>query len=504
MQQHEQELFSDEQNVITQFWPTARAQSANLADFYGAKVEGWAGCVFPDDSPDEGEILKQADEIPTPATWTDQIRANHPEFERSPQVTLDPININTYEDGDSDIVYPFYWVNINGVLVKITCNAPGGHGWGHCSAFPIERYLSSRVSDDATGLQTFMSPIDALRQQIAKEWAEDLGIVLNVPPLPSSIPDTQPDPITHAITSIPILPDLTATTAGGDKTNSDFAYRRASGSYLSAIRQLINALTQYSGLLDRFTAPYAVPTWYGKLAAERYTVALRLGETKAFMVLPTYNLYPIPPWARGQMRDSLIDAISWQIYRENPVLWQIGPEAAFAQIETPATEIAAEMVDRPWPYEKAPPLNPVPPAAGITRQDRGLYSAFAIIDSSRANGFKTLFPFLFGANQSLTTYAQSETFNWMEYNDNYGGYYTEKFDEVSLNTFGSLLACPRAWRLSTVGGWNWQPRLSVADGLSGYADPKVSPNSAATVQELLGTAGVTNTDEPSISRINLH
>jgi hypothetical protein len=25
---------------------------------------------------------------------------------------------------------------------------------------------------------------------------------------------------------------------------------------------------------------------------------------------------------------------------------------------------------------------------------------------------------------------------------------------------------PRPWRVSTIGGWNWRPRLSLADGLS--------------------------------------
>jgi hypothetical protein len=529
MQTWEGNIFTDEQNLVSAYKSTFDTQYDKLAAFYNTHPTTITMAFSPDGSDTEVEILKRSDQVVPAANvdppgeldgdnnfnWTDTIRQNHPEFGRNPNVVINPINPNTQEDGDSDIVYPSYTIPGTNPPIIINCDAPDEQGWGHCWLFPLERYLSSRVNEDSAGLLVFMTPIDQLRQQLAQQWAQELGLVLNVPQLPGSIPDTQPDPITKQPTTIRILPNLTATSQTGDKTDADFAYRRASGSYLNAIRQLVNALQQYAGLLNRFTAPYAVPTWYGKLAYERHQVSVDLGTaatttgtTRGFMVLPTYNLYRSPPWALGGMASSLTDAISWQIYRRNRVLWQFGVEGAFQMISQPVAEIVNEMISRPWPFEKAPPLVAVPPASGISKHDRiYFYSSFSIVDSAHASGFKTLFPTILGSNQPLAAFAQSEIFNWMEYNDSYGGYYTEKFDEVSLNTFGSLLACPRAWRLSTRGGWNWQARLSVADSLSILANPDSTGGSNSfvpAVQEYLGTAGVSTTDEPSISKINLH
>jgi Putative Flp pilus-assembly TadE/G-like len=517
MEQHEEALYQDEQDLVTGFIATRNAQVANIASFYNTNPTGFIFVVDPDSGP--LQVLRQSDQVQSIEEWTDQIRVNHPELLRDPDVRLDPINPNTKDNGDSDIVYPQIIVYINGKPATINSNTPGG--WGHCWAFPIERYLSTRVSEDANGLLIFMTPIDQLRKQLAQQWAKELGLILNVPPLPGSIPDPQPDPITKRPTTIPILPNLTATGETGGKTDADFAYRRASGAYLAAIRQLINALTQYQGLFNRFTAPYAVPTWYGNLSKERMQVADELGTaaaqpgtTRGFMVLPTYQMYPIPTsWgARSGMQSSLHDAIGWQIYRNNPILWQLGPQGAIALLDSqpfggPATEISEEMVARQWPYEKAPPQVQVPPSPGISKADRSSwYSVFSIASSGQP-GPRTLFGAIFGPPPSMSAMAQGETFNWMEYNDNYGGYYTEKFDEVSLNTFGSLLACPRAWRLSTVGGWNWQARLSVVDSLQNFTDPappfRSNDTLADTVLNDLQAGGVTNTDEP-ISKIILH
>ncbi len=251
-------------------------------------------------------------------------------------------------------------------------------------------------------------------------------------------------------------------------------------------------------MLNRFTGPYAVQAWNRNVAAEHWNVSGKIGRSKGFMVLHPYKLYPIPDWAKPGMEESLIESISWQTYRQNPPLWSLLPSTAFALIRRDVTEIAQEMVSRPWPYEKTPPTRPVPPAAGMSKSDRQQYfSIFAIYASGTNGSPKLMFPSMFDQTEPIVAFAQGEAFNWMEYNDSYGGYYTEKFDEVSLNTFNSLMACPRAWRLSTVGGWNWQPRLSVADSLS-----RVQPGSP--VQEQLKEGGVTNVNPTSISTITLH
>ena len=86
----------------------------------------------------------------------------------------------------------------------------------------------------------------------------------------------------------------------------------------------------------------------------------------------------------------------------------------------------------------------------------------------------------------------------MEFNTTYGG--SDQFDSpsyVPYYYFGAI-ACPRGWRTGTVGGWNWQPRLSLSDAL-----PKalqLNPD----LQDALEKAGITTSDEASLAPINLH
>ncbi len=99
-------------------------------------------------------------------------------------------------------------------------------------------------------------------------------------------------------------------------------------------------------------------------------------------------------------------------------------------------------------------------------------------------------------------YAQAETFNWMEYNSAYGG--SERFDQVSWIDyyangawFGGI-PVPRCWRLSTVGGWSWQPRLSVSDALAKAL--QVNPE----LQSYFDSAGITGGDATDFDAVNLH
>jgi hypothetical protein len=232
--------------------------------------------------------------------------------------------------------------------------------------------------------------------------------------------------------------------------------------------------------------------------------ATQANTDRGFMVLSCYQLAPIPDWARPGMQASLTEAVFWQIYKQNPVLWRLGPWGAYALLvkydlpDGPQGEIANEMMSRPWPYEKTPPDLPVPPTRGMNTQDRLRYFTHVQFSlNHETKGLSLLLPSIFGGNVPIFTYAQGEAFNWMEYHDSYGSYFTEKFDEISLNTFNSLLACPRAWRLSTPGGMNWRARLSIADG---------APTSAGDdddAQEALQVGSFTM-DETTFPTINMH
>ncbi len=493
MQQHELKLFQDQQNLAASFPATASAQAEAIAQFYKLPLSGGSGPVINVPAP-----VMPASE-PASIPHVDSIRESYPEWAAKYglpiHVTIDPINPNTNDPNGTNnkILHPPIPFGLNAIYMDVA------GGWGHCWLFPIERYLSNRVGSDMVLLRdTYMVPIDAMRMALAKLWASELALVLNVPALPGSIPDPQPDPITQSPTTIPILPDLNATDASGRKTSADFVYARASGAYLVAVRRLESVLRDYQGMFNRFTTPYAVPTWNARVDFEHAVVAAEVGTSKNFMILRSYVLKPVPAWAEAGMRASLTEAVSWQIYRQNSVLWPLGVNAAFGVIQGGVTEIVNEMLSRPWPYEKSPPVAQVPPAPGMGKMDRQKYfSLFAIVLTPDANAPKLLFPQLFGGNTQLAAYAQAETFNWMEYNDNYGGYFTEKFDEVSLNTFDNPLACPRAWRLSTIGGWNWQPRMTFVDSLAQAGnDPAIKAD--------LAKVGITNLDPKSLSQINLH
>ena len=411
----------------------------------------------------------------------------------------DPINPNT---GPASILYsPPPGTNPLGVNYNPFNTKYGG--WGHCWSFPIERYLSARVSIDMQGLQSdYLQPIDTLRMQLAQLWAQELGITLNVPQLPKQIQDPQLDPLTNQNDQIPILPVLTPTGASGDKTDADFSYERAQQQYLAAIQRLISVLKNYGGLWTIFTEPYAVPQWQGQIREARELVLQELGNEKCFMVLQTYKLYPIPQWAQSGLEASLTQAVSWQIFVRNRQLQQmgVGPAFAYLQQDGGVPYIVNEMLSRPWPYEMTPPDQQVPPTRGMGKIDRQNYfTIMAAAKSQDATTPRLLLPSIFGKGQTLVAFAQAEAFNWMEYNDSYGGYATEKFDEVSSNVFGSLLACPRAWRLSTVGGWNWQPRLSVSDAISkintdGDANEEGVTFGNPEFKDFLSQAQLTNTD----------
>jgi hypothetical protein len=93
-------------------------------------------------------------------------------------------------------------------------------------------------------------------------------------------------------------------------------------------------------------------------------------------------------------------------------------------------------------------------------------------------------------------YGQAESFNWMEFNAAYGG--SERFDQVTSDPNASFIGCPLPWRLSTVGGWNWNARLAVSDALS------ASLTNSPELQSFFQEGGVTSNDPQAIQTLTLH
>jgi hypothetical protein len=165
-----------------------------------------------------------------------------------------------------------------------------------------------------------------------------------------------------------------------------------------------------------------------------------------------------------------------------------------------AGTIADEWVARPWPYEIEPPNDSDPWPRGLGKDDRQKYfTVIAAAQQAQGSSPKFLLTKIFGTPPKLVAYAQAETFNWMEFNRSYGG--TERFDAVSWINYNrgfDGIPVPRCWRLSSVAGWSWQPRLSLSDALSKSLD--TNPE----LQKYFNDAGYTTSDPDAIDAINLH
>jgi hypothetical protein len=238
--------------------------------------------------------------------------------------------------------------------------------------------------------------------------------------------------------------------------------------------------------------------------------------------LNTYRLRPIPDWAIDGMKKSVATEAENYILQQNltPMILLIekdlqkrDQQGAGAGVTDAATKdwmtytaylgeanqlanelvrptargiannIAEEWVKRPWPYEIRSPVAEVPPSRGMNPDDRRLYfTMFATAQSTDATAPKFAFPKIFGGyDWKLVAYAQAETFNWMEFNSSYGSpsMYggAGGFDSINwvpevshltaqLSSFKLFAGAPRAWRVCSLGGWEWRPRLTLSDTLN--------------------------------------
>jgi hypothetical protein len=486
--------------------------------------------------------------------YVDTIRERYPEEAAAANLPItfdiDPISPHTIAhtsmdaDGnqqqweDATIWHPNVTIPWSLGTFTVQCNVPGG--WGHIWLMPLERELDTRIANDQQDLRNdYMVTLDNLRWtstdtgDLAHQiWAmQNLPLTPQIASLPASlIDDTQNN--SGGYDSIQVLPSLQPPT----HTTTDFThlltkYNADKGTYLSQVNQLRTLLLLYVSAYEEYYNPFAVNQWIGAVNTALDIVrganvdVPGLLQQGTYMTLATYKLRPIPGWAKDSMHSTIQQDISdYIMYMNIPRL--VGGNLSFANVlaaraalQGPAYQVAGEIADewvnRPWPYEIAPPgthtptdhntdTSPLAVPAGMTHDDRQhFFSILAVaVDNERV---RPLMANIFGQAAPMIAYAQGEAFNWMNFNTGYGG--NESFDNPSytVNHLWAIsdfkeIGCPRGWRLSTTGGWNWQPRLAISDTLSEAAQPQLNSD----VRALLEKAGLSTDDDDSLSEINLH
>jgi hypothetical protein len=97
-------------------------------------------------------------------------------------------------------------------------------------------------------------------------------------------------------------------------------------------------------------------------------------------------------------------------------------------------------------------------------------------------------------------------FNWMEFFANDG---SQRYDEATVipeirYLYGGtawlegIVGAPRAWRATSMSGWDWRARLSYSDAL--YEALQVNDEFRSYLEQ----AGVSNPTEEALNEVNLH
>jgi hypothetical protein len=314
------------------------------------------------------------------------------------------------------------------------------------------------------------------------------------------------------------------------------------------ISWLENVALQVQAEIDNATTAFAEATWRNAVETQRVKVLRAMGYDKGFMVLKPYALRPIPEWARGPIQQSAYDHVyndvfnrsiggfssGYHVYTWNTwtrwtgILGAVhkdmiadliaggmpaGQAMAYANNNARAvanqicaqgsaivaTDVAYEWVNRPWPYEITPPETASDEnSAGWLKKDRPKYFTFLVgATSTDANKARfTLANVLGTPDTTIATFAQAEVFTWMEYNNSYGG--GDRYNRVSDYGHNVWSGSPAPWRLSTQGGWAWQPRLAVSDQLA----PALQNN--PDFQSQFESAGVPGVDETALKALIMH
>lgn len=555
---HQAEVFRNQRDMLGMLSQTVQEQVAQHADYYkaqitlaapgvGAQPAGLAAIQPPIIDADDPALR-------LPDMHFDSIRRIY--------VDIDPINVHTDaipEDAfpppvtpsenplDARIWHPDVEASVPSDLISqypgirpsftIRCSIQGG--WGYSYGAPIKRYFNSRVGNDAQTLGQYMWRIDELRRQLAEQLRQLRGLPQNdtIAVMPGQIVDSQRDPQGN-LPMIAVLPRLVAPAGATDELRAAVSlYNQHAGAYTSAVRSLAGALRNWTRFFDRFTDPFAGETWGNRVDLARGEVLRNLGLSKQFMVINSYRLRPIPSWAmRGarvsaeaHIRDRIVSmnmsgvarSVLNTLVADDPLglgagfldpssrdqvlraqYSQLASQIAYRVVMDTARQVAPiianEWVSRPWPFELTPPEMAVPPSRGVSKQDRlDYYTLLAAARPTNVNSPRFILSGLLGlSNRSILAYAQAEMFNWMEYHDSYGG--SERFDEVTPDPDSWFVGSPNPWRLCTRGGWNWQPRLAGADGLSAAMDHN------GDFEAFFRDSGVTSHDQGDIDVLTLH
>ncbi|QOV88400.1 pilus assembly protein TadG-related protein [Humisphaera borealis] len=443
----------------------------------------------------------------------------------SPEVYVDPINVNV---DHSAIWHPGSGSSVDGVVLENATYSGsvsvGGGDWGRIPCAPLNRYVNDRVYRDREGLRTEPRAIDGVRSDL-RGRVHPPPSPPTISPLPNQVdePTTTTPPPNPAprvslpprqIPSLPLPQELTqanrdAITAVNDRIRE---YNRELRDFVSDLRRLENAVARMHdhlhSLTDVSSQRFADATWLGHVDRNRDLVLRLMGSDKHFMVLATYQLHHIPDWAIDGMRADVQRHVYNLIYSRsiNPVTrrlqqeiyqWALGvlggslPQGTprstinnrarqFAQqaappaaqnavrraAETVSREVAAEWIRRPWPYEIAPPTEEVPPARGLSDDERKKhFTSLAAALTTDQSSARTLLAKYFKTDSGpMVAFAQSEIFNWMEFQEGYGA--SDRYDRITFYGHGDMGGSPRPWRLGSPGGWNWEPRLAHSDALA--------------------------------------
>lgn len=437
----------------------------------------------------------------------------------------------------------------------------GGGEFGRVPCAPLSRYFNDRVRRDREGLRTEPQQIDQEREAL-RGRVHPPPVPPAIEDLPRNIDDSEAGspPIPLPPEQIPALQtpqgltdaDRAAIEALNERIRQ---FNRDVRAYENEIRQLGRITDRMHQMLESLTntasQTFADQTYLNHVESNRNAVLLQMGWDRSFMVLSTYKLRPIPEWAVDSMRD---DA-QQQTYREivNRNMRQVTEQArrrleqwayqvlygnymqqaqqagqptnnlaararndarSFANryagpmardmlqraADSISREVAHEWVARPWPYEIEPPDERVPPHKGLSDDDRKEYFTFvAAARTTDQSAPRPVLERLLGDPDGaapLVAFAQGESFNWMEFHEQYGA--GDAIDRVTEYGHGDRGGSPRPWRLSTTGGWHWQPRLAFSDAL----DEAMRDN--AELRSYMEDAGITSENPDAIRTLTHH
>lgn len=412
----------------------------------------------------------------------------------------------SYDGQTVDIPLPVKVVtdcNVEGVVgraVQVADFDPNGnprdytvHGgyWGEILCPPLNRYFHNRLSRDmgSTPIRPILRSLDDLRGPGDVDWDElDL-----LPP---------GDTILHLIV------DATRFSAPPGMTEDEIVALWTA--YDRARRELLRM-----GFHSRF----ALPSFDSRVDHYRRIILTQMGVDPQWAFI-SYDRYYIPDWARPGVFQDAYDNVYRSVYNSNygrlwrgryeyyRRLWRLrifpnptldaearrlatefARRVATQGAQRIAADVAPRWIARTWPYEIVPPETPVPPIPGLTDEVRWRHlTLLAAVQGTEDQHPKHFLPKLFTPPETAyVAWAQAESYNFHEFSDGYGG--GDRYDQWMP---------PRPWRVSTRGGWSWQPRLAFSDALGD------AMYNSDEFRAMLSETGVSGNDDAALRELITH